>query len=111
MAKKRLNSGFRCRWCGYEVVPVADGSYRNHCPRCLYSQHVDVLPGNRASACGGLMAPEGVQWAGAKGWQLVHRCERCGAVRVNRVAGGDRQPDDAAALASLAMTGAAPDPR
>ena len=56
------------------------------------------------------MEPVAVNWAGAKGWQLVHRCETCGAVRVNRVAGGDRQPDDAAALAGLAMTGAAPDP-
>ncbi len=89
---------------------MADGSYRNHCPRCLYSLHLDVLPGDRASTCGGLMAPVAVQWAGGKGWQLVHRCEACGAVRVNRVAGGDRQPDDAAALTSLAMTGAPPDP-
>ena len=55
------------------------------------------------------MAPVAVKWAGAKGWQLVHRCEQCGTVRVNRIAGGCRQPDDAAALASLAMTGAPPD--
>ena len=70
--------------------------------------HLDVLPGDRASECGGLMAPVAIQWAGAKGWQLVHRCETCGSVRVNRIAGGDRQPDDAAALARLAMTGAPP---
>ena len=55
------------------------------------------------------MAPVGMKLAGGKGWQIVHRCERCGVVRVNRTAGGHRQPDDAAALAMLAVTGSAPD--
>ena len=110
MGQKRHNTGFRCVRCGCKVQPVADGSYRNHCPRCLYSVHLDVLPGDRASTCGGVMAPVGVKWAGGKGWQLLHRCETCGAVRVNRVAGGVRQPDDTAALARVAMIGAPPEP-
>ncbi len=55
------------------------------------------------------MAPVGMKLASGKGWQIVLRCEQCGVVRVNRVAGGGRQPDDAAALATLAMTGSAPD--
>ena len=105
MGQKRHNTGFRCLRCGCDVEPVADGGYRNHCPECLYSLHLDVLPGDRASECGGLMAPVGLRWAGGKGWQLVHRCEACGAVRVNRVAGGRRQPDDAVTLTSVAMTG------
>ena len=109
MGQKRHNTGFRCLRCGCDVEPVADGSYRNHCPRCLYSLHLDVLPGDRASECGGLMAPVGLKWAGGKGWQLVHRCEACGVVRHNRVAGGHRQPDDGDALTGVAMTGAPPD--
>ena len=101
MGQKRENSGFVCARCGFRVKPVDTGSYRNHCPRCLYSRHVDVRPGDRASACGGLMVPIGIRHAGRKGWQLVHRCEQCGAVSTNRVADGTRQPDDVAALAKL----------
>ena len=103
MGQKRENTGFICAHCGYPVAPVDTGSYRNHCPRCLYSRHVDVRPGDRASACGGLMAPIGIRLSGSKGWQLVHRCEACGAVSVNRVAGGTRQPDDVAALARISL--------
>ncbi|WDF05905.1 RNHCP domain-containing protein [Shouchella hunanensis] len=36
----------------------ANGSYRNHCPFCLYSKHQDIIPGDRASTCGGLMEPQ-----------------------------------------------------
>ena len=57
------------------------------------------------------MAPVGMKLTSGKGWQIVHRCERCGVVRVNRIAEGTRQPDDAATLAALAMTGSAPDLR
>jgi hypothetical protein len=49
------------------------------------------------------MAPIGIRLSGSKGWQLVHRCEACGAVSVNRVAGGTRQPDDVAALARISL--------
>jgi hypothetical protein len=49
------------------------------------------------------MAPIGIRLAGSKGWQLLHRCETCGVVRANRVAGGTRQPDDAAALARVSI--------
>ena len=49
------------------------------------------------------MAPVAVRHAGRKGWQLLHRCERCGAVTANRVAGGRRQPDEVVALARLSL--------
>jgi len=103
VGQKRENTGFVCTCCGYRVEPVDTGSYRNHCPRCLYSRHVDVRPGDRANVCGGLMEPIGIRHAGKKGWQLLHRCEICGAISANRVAGGTRQPDDVAALAKLSI--------
>jgi hypothetical protein len=64
---------------------LTNGSYRNHCYRCLYSIHVDETPGDRRSRCGGPMRPVGVVRS-KKGWQIVHRCLACGAVRRNRVA-------------------------
>ena len=66
-----------------------DGSFRNHCPVCLYSLHVDVLPGDRGAACGGLMAPTGLDQSGKKGFILIHTCTVCGHVDRNKVASDD----------------------
>lgn len=84
------------------AVPLTNGGFRNHCPCCLHSRHVDVTPGDRAEPCGGLMEPAGLRYRSGKGWQVLHRCLRCGAVRPNRVAADTVQPDDPAALARLA---------
>jgi len=81
---------FTCEHCGKDVAPLTEGSYRNHCPFCLHSKHVDELgPGDRASTCGGLMAPVGLDGTASKGWVLVHRCMRCGKNIRNKIA-----PDD-----------------
>lgn len=85
------NEGFTCEHCGKIVSPVSyGGSYRNHCPYCLYSKHVDSdVPGDRAANCGGLMAPIGVFTRRTGEHVLVHRCDRCGLERYNRIAGDD----------------------
>ena len=81
---------FVCEHCGEHVEPLAKGSYRNHCPFCLYSKHVDEEgPGDRASDCGGLLVPVALDQEGAKGWMIVHHCERCGNRVRNKAA-----PDD-----------------
>ena len=93
------NEGFLCEKCGLTVQPLRNGSCRNHCPRCLWSKHVDDIPGDRASECGGTMQPVAVEQDGKRGWMLVHRCTLCGFVRRNRTALDDPcQPDDFAAL-------------
>lgn len=97
------NQGFTCDSCGAHVAPLANGSYRNHCPHCLHSRHVDVNPGDRANPCGGLLEPVAVEHSGKKGWLIVHRCQRCGEVRRNRAALDDpAMPDDFDALVALA---------
>ena len=96
MSRKTENTGFVCANCGADVLPLTNGSYRNHCPRCLFSRHLDNKPGDRQSECLGLMEPVGVRYSGKKGWQVVQRCRRCGAVKVNRVA-----PDDFDAVISV----------
>ena len=94
MSRKTENCGFICEHCGAEVRPLTNGSFRNHCPFCLYSKHVDEQPGDRAGDCLGLMEPIGIEYSGAKGYQLLHRCVRCGKVMKNRVAEDTDQPDD-----------------
>ena len=92
--RETRNEAFVCEHCGEEVRPLANGSCRNHCPRCLWSKHVDEVPGDRGSLCGGMMRPVDVQQDSRRGWMIVHRCERCGTVRRNRAALDDpAQPD------------------
>lgn len=71
------NESFYCIHCGTEVLPAAK-TCRNHCPKCLHSVHLDVYPGDRAANCGGIMVPVGVLYHPQKGYQIIHRCERCG---------------------------------
>lgn len=68
---------FVCAHCGQQNTVGA--TIPNHCQFCLYSKHVDDhIPGDRASLCGGLMVPIGVEYLGKKGYRLIHVCERCG---------------------------------
>lgn len=93
MIKKRENTAFQCEHCGANVKPLTNGSYRNHCPYCLYSKHMDNTPGDRASKCRGLMAPIGLEYSGKKGYQLIHECKSCGKVGKNKVATDTIQQD------------------
>lgn len=55
--RKDENTTFVCKNCSTPVAPLTNGSYRNHCPQCLYSLHVDIRPGDRQNTCHGLMRP------------------------------------------------------
>jgi len=101
VSRKTENTGFTCAYCGAEVKPLTNGSYRNHCPHCLYSLHVDILPGDRDNHCRGLMKPIGIRYHSKKGWQIVHRCQSCGAEKVNRAAVGTAQPDNCETINKL----------
>ena len=94
MSRSSENTGFICAKCGKSVVALTNGSYRNHCPFCLYSLHVDEVMGDRQSRCRGLMKPTKILYNSKKGYQIVHVCCKCGARRVNRVAEGTVMPDD-----------------
>ena len=101
MGRKTENTGFVCAVCGREVRPVTNGSYRNHCPFCLSSVHVDEKPGDRQSACGGTMDAIGVLYNPKKGWQLLHRCRKCGFEGKNMAAVNTDQPDSTEAISAL----------
>ncbi len=64
---------FYCTKCNSRVN---GNGYTNHCPKCLWSLHVDVYPGDRAAKCGGLMKPVSVE-SKAGNYILVHRCVIC----------------------------------
>ena len=101
MSRASENTAFTCLVCALEVVPLSNGSYRNHCPKCLYSQHLDIVPGDRLSPCEDMMEPVGTKYRSGKGLQVVHRCLTCGVTRANRVAYDTVQPDDLGVLMRL----------
>ena len=83
------NESFVCKVCGRTVVPDGAGSeHRNHCPYCLWSKHVDLNPGDRASKCQGLMKPLRVE-KDNDGYVLVHRCQKCGYEKRNKTSEED----------------------
>ena len=65
---------FVCAHCGAKVL---GNGYTNHCPKCLWSRHVDNNPGDRASDCGGMMRPIAVKTV-VDGFIITHKCEKCG---------------------------------
>ena len=94
MSRKTENAGFICAHCGKPVLALTNGSYRNHCPFCLYSLHVDEAIGDRASKCFGKMEPKAIVYNSKKGYQIVHVCLKCGVRRVNKIAENTEMPDD-----------------
>ena len=76
---------FNCAHCG---AVVRGNGYTNHCPRCLWSCHVDNNPGDRLATCGGMMRPISVESDGAK-FIITHKCEKCGKIKRQRTSGDD----------------------
>ena len=82
--KKKVEN-FICENCGLEVIGQG---YTNHCPKCLWSKHVDVFPGDRSENCRGFMRPIGLKIENGKE-SIFHKCEKCGEVRLCKVSGED----------------------
>ncbi len=82
---RRTKEDFVCDRCGFFVG--GDG-YTNHCPKCLWSKHVDVNPGDRMSECFGMMEPIDVFVKGDE-YAILHKCIKCGYEKKNRTSKKD----------------------
>lgn len=71
---QKRKEDFVCENCGENV---RGNGYTNHCPRCLWSKHVDIFPGDRLENCNGLMQPVTLQKKG-KDYVITHKCIKCG---------------------------------
>ena len=76
---------FVCENCGKRIK---GNGFTNHCPYCLWSKHVDVNPGDRASGCQGSMKPARVEKEGEK-YVLLHQCVKCGHGKRNKISEED----------------------
>jgi DNA-directed RNA polymerase subunit RPC12/RpoP len=78
---------FICENCG---SPVSKLGYtaRDHCPYCLYSKLVDLMPGDRQNKCMGLLEPIGVEKF-KDTFKIVYRCKKCRELHKNIIANDD----------------------
>jgi Zn finger protein HypA/HybF involved in hydrogenase expression len=83
----RLDEEFICENCGYKVDKLNYTS-RDHCPKCLYSKHVDINPGDRLNACGGLLKPIGITKF-KDTYKIEYICDKCGMHHKNIMANDD----------------------
>jgi len=81
--KKEEN--FTCQNCGQRVIGTG---YTNHCPKCLWSKHVDINPGDRLNNCGGLMKPIDLEIKN-KQYYLIQQCQKCGFKKKNKSSKND----------------------
>jgi hypothetical protein len=85
MAFKRTKEDFVCEHCG---ASMKGNGFTDHCSQCLWSKHVDVDPGDRASSCGGLMEP--VDTETKKGeFRVLQKCNICGFSRWSPIVSED----------------------
>jgi len=97
------NKAFVCANCNREILPLSNGSIRNHCPFCLYSIHIDINPGDRACDCLGSLEPIAVEQSSKKGWVIVHQCIKCGELKKNKAALNDKQGDNYDLIIELSL--------
>ena len=78
---------FVCVHCNKKVEKLKYTS-RDHCNHCLYSLHVDVMPGDRKNTCLGLLQPIGIEKF-KDTYKIVYRCSKCGELHKNIMAKDD----------------------
>lgn len=81
------DEAFICEQCGQEVKQL-NYTARDHCPYCLYSKHVDILPGDRNNTCHGLLKPIGIEKF-KDTYKIIYRCETCRELHKNIMAQDD----------------------
>ena len=78
---------FICENCGKKVEKLIYSS-RDHCPYCLYSKHVDIMPGDRLNECKGLLKPIGIEKY-KDTYKIIYKCEKCNETHKNIIAKDD----------------------
>ena len=78
---------FICENCGQLVNPLGYTA-RDHCPHCLYSKHVDIMPGDRQNTCKGLLKPIGIEKF-KDTYKILYKCTSCNESHKNIMAKDD----------------------
>ena len=81
------DENFICEQCHKDIKQLGYTA-RDHCPYCLYSKHVDVLPGDRMNECKGLLKPIGIEKY-RDTYKIIYECEKCHQKHKNIMAKDD----------------------
>lgn len=82
-----IDESFVCENCNKEVKPLIY-SARDHCPYCLFSKHVDILPGDRKNICCGLLEPMKIEKF-KNTYKIIYKCQKCHLEHKNIMANDD----------------------
>ena len=82
-----IDEEFICDNCGKHVEKLKY-SARDHCPFCLHSKHVDIMPGDRLNTCQGLLIPIDIEKY-RNTYKIIYRCSKCNSLHKNIVANDD----------------------
>ena len=82
-----IDEEFICDNCG-KIIKKLEYSARDHCNFCLYSKHVDVLPGDRQNTCKGLLKPIGIEKF-KDTYKIIYECQKCKQIHKNIMANDD----------------------
>ena len=82
-----IDENFVCENCGSSVDKL-NYTARDHCPHCLYSKHVDIMPGDRANDCHGLLKPIGIEKY-KNTYKIIYKCSKCNQLHKNVMATDD----------------------
>lgn len=83
-----IDESFVCEVCGNNVMKL-DYTARDHCNKCLCSKHLDIMPGDRKSNCGGILRPIDIEKSSKDKLKIVYKCDKCGEIKRNVVANDD----------------------
>lgn len=78
------DENFICEHCNKEVKQLGYTA-RDHCPHCLYSKHLDIMPGDRKNDCQGLLKPIGIEKF-KDTYKIIYKCETCNQLHKNIMA-------------------------
>ena len=84
---KMIDNNFICENCKSNVNKL-EYSARDHCPYCLYSKHLDIMPGDRKNECKGLLKPIGIEKY-RDTYKIIYQCEKCKQIHKNIMANDD----------------------
>lgn len=82
-----IDENFTCEHCGKNVEKL-NYTARDHCPYCLYSKHVDIMPGDRKNQCHGLLEPIDIEKF-KDTFKIIYKCQKCQQLHKNIMAKDD----------------------
>lgn len=82
-----IDEEFICENC-HKKVNKLNYTARDHCPFCLYSKHLDIMPGDRQNKCKGMLKPIGIEKF-KNTYKIIYKCEKCGEKHKNIIANDD----------------------